>query len=157
MTLLDPRLTLARADLASSDLEGIAPAARYANATPMRVVRPGAPVRVAPMRDAGQIDELLFGEVFDQLESKDGFAWGRARRDGYVGFVDQDALCGGMLSPTHWIAALRTFAFEQPSIKSPARGPLSLNALVSIEEETPTLALARGLGWIARADRRAHV
>ena len=49
------------------------------------------------------------------------------------------------------MSALRTFAFEEPSIKSPARGPLSLNALVSIVEENDTLARAERIGWIAKA------
>ena len=150
----DARLTLAREDLACAGLEGLAPAARYEQVTSMRVIQPRAPVRVSPAPSAEQVDQLLFGEVFDQLELMDGHAWGRARRDGYVGFVATEALSRDLLAPTHWVAAIRTFAFEGPSIKSPSRGPLSLNALVTIEEETQALALASGIGWIAKTHLR---
>ncbi len=150
MTGPDPRLTLARDGLASADLEGIAPAGRYAQTTPLRVITPNTPLRAAPSPRAGQVDQLLFGEIFDRLETREDYAFGRARRDGYVGYVRADTLSGDLIAPTHWIAAIRTFAFEDPSIKSAARGPVSLNALVAIEAETPSLALAHGLGWIAR-------
>ncbi len=44
------------------------------------------PLRWAP------VDQLLFGERFRVLEVKDGFAWGQAARDGYVGYVAIDDL-----------------------------------------------------------------
>lgn len=144
----DPRLTLARPDLAAGRLEGALRADRFAAVKPMQVVVPVAALRASGGLAAQQLDQLLAGETFDVLEAAKGFAWGQARRDGYVGFVDTGALSADVRVPTHWVKALRSFAFANPSIKAPPCGPLSLNALVTITEECGTLAHAAGFGWI---------
>lgn len=151
MSGLDPRTTLARADLAASGLEGVRRAQRFAKPTAMQAARPVAAIRAAPDPRAEQVDQLLLGEMFDCLDVLGGHAWGQARRDGCVGFVEADALSGEVAAPSHWIAALRAFAFETPVIRAPAAGPLSLNALVSIDAEEGGFARAPGLGWIATA------
>ncbi|MDQ2861514.1 MAG: C40 family peptidase [Pseudomonadota bacterium] len=150
MSAFDPRIILARAGVAASSLEGILRAERFAEATPMQLVRPVAAIRSAPDPTAEQIDQLLFGELFDRVETADGHVWGQARRDGCVGFVEAAALSSEIRAPTHWIAALRAFAFETPAVKAPGRGPLSLNALVSIDADADRFAHAAGLGWIAK-------
>jgi hypothetical protein len=148
---LDARLTLARPDLASASLEGVVRADRFDDTTPMRLIVPATAVRSAPRVDVQQLDQLLFGEVFDVLELADGFAWGQAARDGYVGWVEAAALSARLLEPTHRVSALRTFAFAEPSIKSPARGPFSLNALVTVAKTEGALTFCEGAGWIAKA------
>ncbi|MBP7649722.1 MAG: SH3 domain-containing protein, partial [Phenylobacterium sp.] len=81
----DPRITLARPALAARSLEGVTAAAAYADPRPMTAVVPAAPLRAAPDADAEQVDQVLFGETFEVLEETQGFCWGQARRDGYVG------------------------------------------------------------------------
>ena len=147
----DPRLTLARPDLASAALEGLIRAERYEETTAMRLVVPAAAVRAAPSVDAEQVDQLLFGERFDVLEREDGFAWGQAARDGYVGFVEAAALSAREQTPTHRVAALRTFSYLEPSIKAPSRGPFSLGALVMAAERIGSLTRVEGGGWIPAA------
>jgi cell wall-associated NlpC family hydrolase len=147
----DPRLTLARPDLAAAALEGRIRADRFAETTRMRLIIPAAAVRTAPRFDAEQVDQLLFGESFQVIDVTDGFAWGQADRDGYVGWVEAAALSPRLLEPTHRVRAVRTFAFAEPSIKSPARGPFSLNALLKVTETEGALAFVEGAGWIARA------
>ena len=88
----DPRLTLARPDLAASDLEGLVAAGRYADPRAYACQVAASAIRTAPSAGAEQADQLLFGEIFDVLDEADGFAWGQARRDGYVGFVALEAL-----------------------------------------------------------------
>jgi cell wall-associated NlpC family hydrolase len=147
----DPRVTLVRDGLADDRLEGVIPAMRYAPGQPSQVTIPCAAVRPGPDSRAEQVDQVLFGEGFDGLETRDGFVFGQASRDGYVGWVAQEALSEEIASPTHWVSALRAYAFETPSIKAPARGPLSLNALVTAVDETAAMILADRIGWIARA------
>jgi hypothetical protein len=144
----DRRLTLARPDLASAALEGLVRADRFEPITAMRLVVPAATVRAAPSVDAEQVDQLLFGECFDVLEIEDGFAWGQASRDGYVGWVEAGALSRRPLEATHRVSALRTFSYLEPSIKAPSRGPFSLNALVTVTESSGSLARVEGGGWI---------
>ncbi len=148
---LDPRLVPARADLASEALEGLVRAPRFVAPKPMRMAAPEAGLKAGPHGWAEQVDQLLFGEVFDVLEIDGRFAWGQAVRDGYVGFVETLALSPDLVAPTHRVVALRTFGFSEPSIKSRAFGPLSLNALVSVIDEEGGLLQAEGAGWIAAA------
>ena len=143
----DPRLTLARPDLAAASLEGVVRAPRFEAAKAMRLVVPAAAVRAAPSVDAEQVDQLLFGERFDVVEIADGFAWGQAARDGYVGWVEAAALSPRPLAATHRVSALRTFAYLEPSIKAPPRGPFSLNALVTVTDLDGALARIEGAGW----------
>jgi cell wall-associated NlpC family hydrolase len=146
----DPRVTLVREGVADVRLEGLLAAARFSPARPGQAIWPATAVRAAADPRAEQMDQLLFGEGFEWLEPAGDFVLGQSVRDGYVGYVERGALADDFVAPTHWVSALRAFAFDEPSIKAPARGPLSLNALVSIAEETETLARAERIGWIAK-------
>jgi hypothetical protein len=146
----DPRSTLICDGLADNRLEGLIPARRYASVRPSQIIMPCAAVRASPDPRAEQIDQVLFGEGFDRLEARDGFVFGQASRDGYVGWVAESDMSDAIASPTHWVSALRAYAFETASIRAPARGPLSLNALVTAVDETAGLILADRIGWIAR-------
>jgi cell wall-associated NlpC family hydrolase len=148
MTLADPRLTLARPDLASAALEGVLAADRYAPTRALRCTAPASAVRRTAAPDGEQLDQLLFGELFDVLEDANGWAWGQARRDGYVGFVARKTLAPPGPRPTHRVTALRAYAFAAPDIKSAASGPLSINALLAIEARQGRFARAAGLGWM---------
>ncbi|WP_332769717.1 C40 family peptidase [Phenylobacterium sp.] len=148
---LDPRVTLARGDLASRALEGVVPAKAYADPRPMTAIVPAAALRRAADPWSEQVDQLLFGEVFEVLEEADGYAWGQARRDGYVGFVETGVLAPAGPPATHRVAAIRTYAFAEPSIKSRALGPYSINSLVAVEAREGRFAKAANSGWFIEA------
>jgi cell wall-associated NlpC family hydrolase len=147
----DPRLTLARPDLADLDLQGLVAATRYEAPTPRQVAVPTAALRKAAHPMAEQWDQLLFGELFRVLEVKDGFAWGQAARDGYVGFVAEDDLAALGEPATHQVAVQRTYAFAEPSIKARPVGLYSLNALTAIEATDGRFAKGEGTGWFVAA------
>jgi cell wall-associated NlpC family hydrolase len=147
MTPADPRITLARADLAAASLEGRLAAARYASPDMRVVAAPVAPLHRAPDSASERTDELLLGERFDALAPHGEFAWGQARRDGYVGFVRAADLAPAGPAPTHQVSAVRTYAFAEPSIKSAALGPFSLNALVVVRAEEGKFSRAAGGGF----------
>ncbi len=144
----DARLTLATADVASAALEGVVSARRYAAPTPMQATAARAGILKAPDVDAEQADELLFGEGFEVLETRDGFVFGQAVRDGYVGWVEEASLGEPGPPPTHRIAALATFAFLEPSIKTPVVHRLSLNAFACVEAREGRFAKLHGSGWV---------
>jgi len=146
--LRDGRLIAARDDLASVALEGLMRAPRFVEPSPRRVIVPRAALRAAPADDGEQVNQLIFGEAFDILDTRDGYVWGQARRDGYVGWAAASALSPDMIEPTHRIVALRSFAFSGPSIKTAPFGPISLNALVRVTAEDGELRHAEGAGWI---------
>jgi cell wall-associated NlpC family hydrolase len=147
----DPRLTLARPDLADVDLQGLVAAQRYEAPKPRQVAVPTAALRKVAHPMAEQWDQLLFGELFRVLDVKDGFAWGQAARDGYVGFVAEDDLAALGAPATHQVAVPRTYAFAEPNIKSRPVGIYSLNALTAVEATEGRFAKGEGTGWFVVA------
>jgi cell wall-associated NlpC family hydrolase len=145
----DPRVTPLRDGVAGRSLEGIMRAEVYLDTKTMSCAVPAAGVHRAPDAASEQMDQLLFGETFEVIEEEGGYFWGQARRDGYVGFVAASALTAPAPEPTHRVAAIRTYAFAEPSIKTRASGPYSLNALVAVEAQEGTLCKVAGAGWIA--------
>jgi cell wall-associated NlpC family hydrolase len=144
----DKRVTPLRDGIADRSLEGVAPAEVYLDPKPMACRVPAAGIHREPDASSEQMDQLLFGEVFDVLEDEGAYLWGRARRDGYVGFVAAASLAQPVPEPTHRVSVLRTYAFAGPSIKSRAVGPYSLNALVTVEAEEGRLRKIAGSGWL---------
>jgi cell wall-associated NlpC family hydrolase len=146
---LDPRVTPIRDGIASQALEGIVRAEVYLEAKAMGCVAPAAGIHRAPDAASEQMDQLLFGEAFEVIEEEGAYVWGQARRDGYVGFVAASALAGPAPEATHRVSAIRTYAFAEPSIKTRASGPYSLNALCAVESQEGRLCKVTGAGWIA--------
>jgi cell wall-associated NlpC family hydrolase len=150
----DRRLTLVRDGLADVRLEGLVAAERFAAAVPMQVAAPTASLRKAASAEAEQENQLLFGERFDVLFEDGDFAFGQARRDGYVGYVPSAALTLLGEPPTHRVAAIRTYAFSRPDIKSAIVGLYSVGALVTVEAREGLFVKVAGSGWITEAHLR---
>ncbi len=113
---LDARTTLARPDLAEQALEGILRAAAFRAVRAMHCVVPVADIQADAVAGEHPIDQLIFGEAFDGLDTRGDQVWGRARRDGVVGWVMLSALRDGAPLATHRVGA--------------TDGSLPLNALV---------------------------
>jgi cell wall-associated NlpC family hydrolase len=148
---LDPRTTLIRDGRASIALEGVVAARSYVEPKTRRLVAASAAIRRAPEAASEQMDQLLFGELFDVLEEQGGWAFGQARRDGYVGFVQAEALGDADAELTHWVSALRTYAFSEPNIKSAPVGLYSMNSLVAVEARDGRFVKGAGTGWFIEA------
>ncbi len=103
--ILDPRTTLARPDLAEQALEGIVRAAAFRAPLPMHCAAPVADLHKDAVVGEYPIDQLIFGEAFDVLETRADQVWGRARRDGVVGWVLRSALKDGAPLATHRIGS----------------------------------------------------
>lgn len=144
----DPRLTLMRDGVACTDLEGLVRAERYVAPTAMRCARPAAPIRKVADTAAGTEDQLIFGEAFDVLLTAGDFSFGQARRDGYVGFVETAALAPGAGEPTHWVSALRTYAFRRADLKSAPRGLYTQNSFVTVTSREGRFVEVEGAGWM---------
>lgn len=153
--LFDPRTTLARPDLAEAALEGVAPARAYRAVTAMQCAVALAPLRKTPDAAGEQLDQLIFGEAFDVLEEAAGFAWGRARRDGYVGYVELARLAAPVLAPTHRISALGATACAAPGGAPTSADVYGLNALVTVEERRDGFARVARAGWFLDSDLAA--
>jgi hypothetical protein len=95
--------------------------------------------------------ELLFGERFLVIEENDGWAFGQASRDSYVGYVRSSALGSPVGPPTHWVRVLRTYAYVQADLKTEATTLISMNSLVTVEENEGKFSRLAGAGWVFSA------
>jgi cell wall-associated NlpC family hydrolase len=154
----DKRVTPARADLAAASLKGRIAAERYADAVARRCAWPVAPLTFSPAADARQESQLLFGEGFAVYEEKDGWAWGQAELDGYVGYVPAAAL-DAPLAPTHLVVAARSHLYPGPDLKLRAGAALGMGARVRVAESAKGFSRLATGGWLygrhlAPLDRR---
>jgi cell wall-associated NlpC family hydrolase len=130
----DKRLVPARADLAALHLKGEVEAERYVEGMTRQVARPVVALRQKPEPRAGIDTELLFGEVVTIYEVAEGWAWGQAEADGYVGYLPADTLSTVVLKPTHRVSAIGTFVYSQADIKSAPIHHLSINSRITVSE-----------------------
>ena len=100
----DARNLLARPDLAEQALEGLVRASAYRAVVPMHGAVPVADIHIDVDPGSERVDQLLFGEAFDVLDRSGDRVWGRARRDGVVGWINRWALGQGAPLATHRVA-----------------------------------------------------
>lgn len=112
-------------------------------------VRAGAvPVREGPLPGARLATQALHGDILDLYHEENGFVLAQCRRDRYVGWVAPEGLSETLLTPTHRISALRTFAYAAPDLKSPVEATLSLGAQVAVTAKEDDWRLCEGAGWV---------
>jgi len=104
-------------------------APRFAEGEKFSVGIGRAALRVRPSDDAAQDSELLFGETFTVYDRADGWAWGQAANDLYVGYLRIDTLTGPFTVAAK-VSALMAPAFAAADLKTPVRDLLPLNAAV---------------------------
>ena len=149
--LPDPRRHAYRAGLAAASLRGRVEAPRYVEGVRRQVEVPALPLRREPRFDAILDTEALFGETLTLFDESEGWAWVQLSRDGYVGYMPSEGLTTEVTTSTHRVAALRTYVYASPDIKTPPLALLSLNALLSVTgEEGRFLALNSG-GFVIAA------
>lgn len=145
----DKRVTAARPDLAARKYEGILPSTRYVDGTQMQVRHPRTAMKSRPDRDASYTSELLSGEVFTVYDSADGWAWGQAAHDDYVGYVEVQSLIP--LAPkTHRVTAVSSHIYPGPDLKLPPIAAIYGGSLMRLKETDPVNGfreLTDG-GWI---------
>ena len=144
----DPRLHPRRADLAAEELRGRVDAPRFAAGEDHHVGDGPADLRRRPQPDAPLDSQLLPGEGFRAYDISEGWAWGQAEPDGYVGYVPMRHLRRGKCAATHRVQALRTFLYAEADLKSPALSAVGMNA---------KLAATGRQGRFARTAEGMHV
>lgn len=165
---LDRRVNAVRGDLADLSLAGVLFAPHYARAQPMHCARSGAFLRESGSADARAVSQLLSGETFHLLDVTGGWAWGFCEHDGYVGYVEGNALAPGALDATHTVTARLAPVFAQTDIKSPVIDSLSAGARIAGTDEGDFVVTDKGAvhrrhvrpagsfedDWVAAAERQ---
>lgn len=142
---------LVRGRLAEAALDGHVPAECYVETQMLQTIAPAAFIRSDARPGSEALGQLLFGERFEVLEQADGVVFGRAARDGCIGWAERAAL-GRPSTPTHRVQTLRAFAYAEPDLRARAAGPLALNALVSVHTGQGRWLEDPAIGWLTERD-----
>ena len=140
----DPRLLPARGDIAARSLQGTVEADRFVDAEPCVVAHAAAPLTFQPDPSAEMASELIRGEAFAVYDRREGWAWGQSERDGYVGYVPEDALAAARAEPTHRVAVLSTHLYPAADIKRRSLGTMPFASLCVVEAADGRFARADG-------------
>lgn len=150
---LDADTLLVRPDLAEQALEGLLAAESYRPTVAMHACIPVADMTAEAAPGSARVDQLLFGEVFDVLESLNGRVWGRARRTGSVGWMDEAALIPGAPLAQFTVVAVNASLPLNAFIKDPAPdlantslAPIGEFAVDPVTVAEQMLGIAHGLG-----------
>src|SRR5258708_6408132 len=127
----DARVTPARADLAASHLKGSVDVPHFTDGEKFSVRVGRASLRLRPADDAAQDSELLFGEIFTVYDRNNGWAWGQAANDLYVGYAKEDALAAPFAVQAK-VTALTAPVFSAADLKTRVRDLLPMNAVVPV-------------------------
>jgi hypothetical protein len=145
--MADKRITPARPDLAAAQLKGKVEAANFVSGTRQQVVRGRTPLHADPDSHSMRQSELLFGEVFIVYEEKNGWSWGQAQNDSYVGYL-HSACLDACTEPDHRVRALATPLLPGSDVKSVLYDMLPLGAVVKIEARGNGFANLAGGGFV---------
>ena len=151
LSALDRRIHAWREDLASVHLKGKIDAPRFVESAAARVKLPIADLRQKPSDEAPLETQLCFGARFDVYDEKDGWAWGQAAFDDYVGYIkcdqldklplDQPPLDKHLITATHIVCQRQTLVFAEPSPTARKVMALGMGAEISVEEEVKNQTL----------------
>ena len=123
-------------DLVALQLRKLTEVPSYAGGALKVVSAPFTDVYAEPViTDASPNTQLLFGEPFVVYEAEEGWAWGQALIDDYVGYVRIDDLIPADEYATHRVSHIRTYVYPEPSVNSAPEALLSLNSRVTVVEE----------------------
>ncbi|MDF1856354.1 NlpC/P60 family protein [Pseudooceanicola sp.] len=128
----DRRRLKSNGRVADIALQGVVDADRFV--VPLRHQVRHPVTAIHPRPHAGARDrELAFGELFEVLDIADGYAFGYAARDGYVGYVRAEALSDHWRNPSHRIIA-PTYWRGHPALKAEGEpGFLPIGARVTVD------------------------
>ncbi len=105
--------------------------------------------------------QLVRGEDFCMLDAQDGWAFGFAERDGYVGWIETAHFMPQSVAPTHMVTAPRSYCKTSPGLKDMGRvTPLSFGSRLSVVREIDGWAeidWSRGLVDIRRYVPLTHL
>jgi hypothetical protein len=144
----DPRTTPARPDIAAAQLKGKVESARFVGGVRMMVRVGRAPLHTEPSGVSMRDSELLYGEVFTVYETKNGWSWGQAARDGYVGYAPAGSFLEAGATRDHRIIALSTPLLREASLKTAPLDMLPLNARVKVIGRQAKCLQIEGGGFI---------
>lgn len=132
----DPRTHVWRGDLAAESLRGIIDAPAFAKPRAFEIAVDVAPLYAAPDKASERVSEALLGEPISVYETNGDWSWVQIGTDDYVGYLKTGTLRAPGPEATHKLAALRSYLFAAPDLKSSPIGLPSLESRLAVADET---------------------
>jgi cell wall-associated NlpC family hydrolase len=99
---------------------------------PARIIFASVDVQKAPRRDAMRMTQALMGEDVRVFETQEGWAFVQLEADGYVGFVEEEALAPRATAATHWLCVPSSFAYPAADLKTGPVQEIFLGARLTV-------------------------
>lgn len=141
----DPRTTPANGRVAASHLRGEVDAPSYADGELMQCGAAVADIMGKP--EGRRTAQLIYGDLFNVLELRSGFAFGQSIHDGYCGYVQEDLL-DRPHDPTHWVSVPATHLYPGPNLKLMNTGALYHGSEVQVMDEEGTWSRLSNGGYV---------
>lgn len=141
----DPRITPANGRVAAKHLQGQIEVPEYVAGELVQCN--SAFVDITGKPEGRRTSQLIYGDLFNVLERRGGFAFGQAIHDSYCGYVSEDML-DRPHDPTHWIAVPLTHLYPGPNMKLMNTGALFLGSEVQVMEEEGTWSRLSNGGFV---------
>lgn len=139
---MDRRLTPFSGRVALECLRGQIDAPAFTDGESAAVALPLVDLMTRP--DGARDRQLPLGAALTVVDRQDGWAFVRAQRDGYCGWLPLAAI-GPAITPTHWIAAPASHAYTAPKVQAHERFALPVGASLTVSgSEGPFAATQAG-------------
>lgn len=102
----------------------------------------------SPDEQSEPVNQLLYGETVERLETQNEWVKAKATHDGYPGYI-KASLLKDHFEKTHKVSVPQTLLFEEPNFKTPARHPLYLGCPLSGTQNTQNgFRQLHNKGWV---------
>jgi hypothetical protein len=138
----DRRLTPANDRVVAAHLPDADPELARVTPAPRQVAQPVVDLMRSP---GGPRDrQVIWGEHVGLLDTRDGWSFVQAEKDGYVGYLRAETLAD-VRDCTHWVSAPATHVYAAPDIKSPDRHALSFGSRIAgLSDDGEFVEIAEG-------------
>jgi len=126
---MDRRVTLANDRVAHVSMKGVIDAPRYGDVDLAEVAVPVADLLSSPQ--GARDRQLLLGDGFEVLERHGGFAFGRATKDGYCGYLPEAAI-GPPTGVSHWLGSPASHLYSEPRAQAPHSRSISFGSRLRV-------------------------
>jgi len=133
----DRRTTPANGRVAAAHLQGQVQADRFVTGAAAQVTVFAADLCAAPHGAPDR--QVLFGDIVDVYERREGWAFVQARKDGYCGYVPDTALADPMPS-THAVRTRHTHIYPEAGLKARPLARLPFGAQIAVAGQAGTWA-----------------
>ena len=142
--MIDRRLRAANTHVAAIALKGQVAAPRYVQGETQQVIVPVADLCATP--NGARDRQLLLGEWVHVFDTRGGWSFVQADKDGYVGYLMASQLGVGQTT-SHWVSAAATHLYPRPDFKVKQTARLSLGTAVAVTTTVDRFSKTP-FGWI---------